>query len=437
MQIINKIPVIKYIHQKYRNIISRIDSLENEIISLQYELNKQRHISKYNNGEKINIVFVCHRPQVWNSLKSLFDCCINDSDFNVTIVAIPIKKQLLNINFNHNIYISEGAEDFWKDSPCNVINGYNYDTGTWFDLTKLKPDYVIFQQPYNIAKSDLYKSSRIAQFASICYTSYYYSITSVDIRDCMPEDFIKNVTLCFLQNNSEYEWFNEKFNYSQYPNVKRFLTGSPRFDNLKKYKDINSPLWKLKRDNAFRIIWTPRWTTNENNCHFFEYKDKFIEYCNTNSDVDFVFRPHPQAKLNYAAENSFSEDDFEKYEYVLKNSNNMNIDYSADFLPLFYSSDVLISDFSSIIPEFFLTGKPIIYCKNEKSTCDIEGKWTSGIYYTKNWNDVKHILEQLKAGNDPLMQTRKQLISTEFFISKEGAGIAMKNLIKKDFRGDL
>lgn len=437
MSFIKKIPGIKQIYHKYKNINSKIAFLENEIISLQHELNKQKHISKYSRREKINIVFVCHRPQVWGSLKSLFESCIKDNDFNVFLIAIPIKKQLKTINFNHDIYISEGAEDFWKDSPCTVINGYNYKTAEWFDLRKLSPDYVILQQPYNIAKCDLYKSSRIAQYASICYTSYYYTITSIDIRDCMPEDFIKDVSLCFLQNSSEYKWFNEKFNELDYHNVKRFLTGSPRFDNLKKYKNIESSLWKLKKNNSYRIIWTPRWTTNENNCHFFEYKEKFIEYCKSHSDIDFVFRPHPQAKVNYAADNSFSEADFEKYESILKSSNNMNIDYSADFLPLFYSADVLISDFSSVIPEFFLTGKPIIYCKNDKSICDIEGEWTSGVYYAKNWTEVKHLLEKLKLGDDPLLQIRKKLISTEFVISKEGAGMTMKNLIKKDFKGEL
>ena len=84
-----------------------------------------------------------------------------------------------------------------------------------------------------------------------------------------------------------------------------------------------------------------------------------------------------------------------------------------------------------------MTGKPIIYCKNDKSICDIEGEWTNGVYYAKNWTEVKHLLEKLKLGDDPLLQIRKKLISTEFVISKEGAGMAMKNLIKKDFKGEL
>src|SRR5574344_1704294 len=62
----------------------------------------------YNKTTKINILFVCHRPAIWNYLKSLFLACNNDKTFNVTIVAIPNKKQLPDLGLSHEIYESEG-----------------------------------------------------------------------------------------------------------------------------------------------------------------------------------------------------------------------------------------------------------------------------------------------------------------------------------------
>ena len=436
MRLIRKLPVIKIFFDRIDFYKGQINKLEKEVINLEAELNKQKHIQKFKDGKKINIVFVCHRPQVWNTLNSLFESCINDEDFNVTIVAIPIKKQILKIDFNHEIYETEGAEEYWKDFPCKVINGYDYQSHEWFDLRGLDPDYVFFQQPYNIAKCDLYKSWNVSRYATICYTSYYYTISSSDIKECMPEDFIRNVSLCFLQNNLEYTCFNNKFDVNIYPATKRFLVGCPRFDELSLYKNMKSNLWKLSKEKSFRVVWTPRWTTNENTCHFFDYKDKFVSYCNEHNDIDFVFRPHPQAKLNYAAENNFSIKDFENYVNIYKSSKNMNIDNSVDFIPLFYSADVLISDYSSVIPEFFLTGKPVIYCRKKNATCMIEGNWTSGLYFANNWNELESILENLRKGCDPLLEVRKRLIRTEFGISEKGAGVTIKDLIKKDYRGE-
>lgn len=444
MTFLSKIPFLGKLIKKIDSFSYRLDSLsqnneklEIKIINLEKELIRQKHISKYKNGEKINIIFICQRPQVWTSLKSLYEACLKDSDFNVTIVTIPIKKQLPNITFNHEIYESEGAETFWADSDCNVINGYDSFSNKWLDLRTLNPDYVFFQQPYDIVRCELYKSSNIAEFASIGYTSYYYAISSDDIKNCMPENFIKNVSICFLQNNSEEKWFNDKFNILKYPTVKRFITGCPKFDNIHNYKNKKSSLWKLNTEKSFKVIWTPRWTTNENTCHFFDYKDKFIEYCKRHKDVDFIFRPHPQAKLNYAAEENFSINQFEQYEQHYKNSNNMNIDYTPDYLPLFYSADVLISDISSIIPEFFLTGKPIIFCKKNQSKYNIESVWSKGLYIAKNWSEVEHILNQLKSGIDPLYELRHKLISSEFVLSSSHVGQKMKCIIKKDFKGEL
>ena len=444
MTFLSKIPLFRKLIQKFDYLSYRIDSLsqyneklEKKIIYLENELIHQKHISKYKNGEKINIIFICQRPQVWSSLKSLYEACIMDSDFNVTIVTIPVKKQLPNLNFNHEIYESEGAETFWSNSDCTVINGYDSISKKWLDLRTLNPDYVFFQQPYDIVRSELYKSYNIAEFATIGYTSYYYAISSDDVKECMPFDFMQNVTLCFLQNNSEAKWFNNKFDIAKYPTVKRFITGSPRFDNLQYYKNSKSSIWKLNTNNSFKIIWTPRWTTNENTCHFFDYKDKFVEYCKTHNDVDFIFRPHPQAKLNYAAEENFSVNQFEQYELLYKNSKNMNIDYTPDYISLFYSADVLISDISGVIPEFFITGKPIIFCKKEKSKYNIESDWSKGLYYAKNWSEVEQLLNQLKEGIDPLQEIRNKLISSEFVLSTELIGQKMKSIIKKDFKGEL
>ena len=444
MTFLSKIPLFRKLIQKFDYLSYRIDSLsqyneklEKKIIYLENELIHQKHISKYKNGEKINIIFICQRPQVWSSLKSLYEACIMDSDFNVTIVTIPVKKQLLNLNFNHEIYESEGAETFWSNSDCNVINGYDSISKKWLDLRTLNPDYVFFQQPYDIVRSELYKSYNIAEFATIGYTSYYYAVSLAGIKECMPDDFIKNISLCFLQNNSEAKWFNNKFDISKYPTVKRFITGSPRFDNLQNYKNSKSSIWKLNTNNSFKIIWTPRWTTNENTCTFFDYKDKFTDYCSNHLDIDFVFRPHPQAKLNYAAEENFSISEFENYEAIYNISKNMNIDYSADYLPLFYSANVLISDISSIIPEFFLTGKPIIYCKKNNAIYDIEGDWSKGLYVAYTWSEVENLLDQLKNGNDPLKEKRDELIKSDFNISTEIIGKKIKEIIKKDFSGQL
>lgn len=434
---LRKLPVFRNVYGKFKSYDIKINDLESQLQCLNANLINQKHIEKSKRGEKINLVFVCHRPQVWNSLKTVFEACNADEMFNVTIVAIPFKKQLPKMGFNHEFYETEGAEEFWKDYPCKVVNGYNYETKEWLDIRTLNPDYVFFQQPYNVCKPECLKSWNVAKYATICHIEYGYPTAKSIALESMPVDFMQNVSLFFIQTKDEFYWVTEYFNSISNTFTKNFLVGSTRLDVGKNYVRSESSLWKLHKADSFRIVWTPRWTTNENNCHFFEYKDKFLKYCDDNQDVDFVFRPHPQAYLNYAQFNNFSLEKSKKYEESYSLRKNMTIDHVADFLPLFYSSDALITDYSSVVPEYFLTGHPIIYCKNNNSLNDNEGKFTEGFYYVHSWKELTDTLEMLKRGEDPLKEKRQDLIRSEFYLPPNGAGHEIKELIKKDFRGEL
>ena len=145
MSFVGRLPIVK----NYKNKINdRFTKINNEILQLANENIELRFKLKKVLNEKINIVFVCHRPAVWGSLKTVYEAMKQDSAFDVKIVTIPNKKQLPELGLAHEIYESEGAEEFWQGD--NVISGYNSKTQEWVDLRNLKPDYIFFQQPYNI-----------------------------------------------------------------------------------------------------------------------------------------------------------------------------------------------------------------------------------------------------------------------------------------------
>ena len=52
--------------------------------------------------------------------------------------------------------------------------------------------------------------------------------------------------------------------------------------------------------NKFKVLWTPRWAMDEGNCHFFKYKDLFLDYCKENNDVDFIISGGDQINTSYS-----------------------------------------------------------------------------------------------------------------------------------------
>lgn len=434
---VRKFPLINKIFRKISNFEYKIQILENENNILSQEITGIRIKNKTITGQKINVVFVCHRPNVWSSLKSVYETLKTNQFFNVTIVAIPVKKDLPKLGLNHEFYTTEGAEEFFKDYNC--INGYDYEKKEWLDLRKLKPDYLFFQQPYNVALNPLYNSALVSKYCKICYVAYASNfIGNGVLEETMPKDFMKNVSLFFTQNEIDNRLVNSVLKTYENTFTRTFITGFPRYDDINKYKTSESSLWKFSREkNKFRIIWTPRWCTNEGNCNFFEYKDTLLEYADKNKDIDFIFRPHPQAFVGLNATRELPEKEADKYKAEYEKRENTTIDYQKEYFQTFFSSDCLVTDISSIIADYFLTGNPIIYCHKKDCFNELSRKLSEGFYWVKNKRELFETLDKIKNGYDPLKEKRQELITTQFQISDKTAGMKIVEIIKKDALGEL
>ena len=85
---------------------------------------------------------------------------------------------------------------------------------------------------------------------------------------------------------------------------------------------------------------------------FFEYKDKIIDYVNRNDKLKFVFRPHPLMFNNFINEGLMSKKEVK--EYLDNFKENKVYDDQGDYFDTFRESDVLVTDFSSIIIDYFI-----------------------------------------------------------------------------------
>ena len=70
-----------------------------------------------------------------------------------------------------------------------------------------------------------------------------------------------------------------------------------------------------------RILWTPRWTTQERigGSHFFEYKDLFLEFAEKygSEELKFAIRPHPLMFDHFVTEGQMTEQDVADYKAQL------------------------------------------------------------------------------------------------------------------------
>ena len=421
----------------FRDLIAKIKSQDEKLRQVEYqnlllanELIDLRLARKKESGEKINVVFVCHRPPVWESLHSVFNALKADERFQVTIVAIPNKKELPGLWLNHEEYESEGAEEFWK--PYGCLNGYNYETKEWLDLRSLKPDYVFFQQPYNVARPKAYQSGVVSKYARIAYVDYFSPLMYDSVyEECTPIDFLDSLSFFFTQNQDEYEELTKRFQQSVNGLCKIRNTGFPRFDEIMSYDGKPCDAWNSTE--SFKILWTPRWTTNEGNCNFFAFKDRMTGFCAGNPAVELVFRPHPQAFREWESTGELTKEQREEYLKCFENSN-MHLDESSNYMPLLFSTDCLITDRSSILVDYFCTLKPIIYCPGKQKS-QILDEYMKGMYIAHTWEELEKTVRQLMNHEDPLAETRKDIVKRYLKVGETSVAERIRQELLEDALG--
>ena len=359
---------------------------------------------KRETGEPVNVVFVCHRPAVWASLKSVYTALKADPAFRVWIVAIPQRSPVKGRGYLNRIFTSEGAEEFFREEGC--LEGYNYDTRKWLDLRTLKPDYVFFQQPYNIARPDAYTSGAVSAYAKVCYVTYYVML-DLDARTeaCTPVDFMHDLSFYFSQNEADAAFIRGRLEKAG-PNLCRVeVTGHPRLEGITAHRADRCGLWN--RPDSFRVLWAPRWTTSEGNCHFFSYREPLSAWCRARENTELMLRPHPQAFREWRKTGELSEEQERQLRREFSEGG-FHLDESENFYPQLFTADVLIFDPSSLIIDAYFTGKPIVYCASGGVNDSVAEILRPGMYRVETWEEAERVLDGLRAGNDPLKEIRAE-----------------------------
>lgn len=429
------IPALRGLYCENQKIMEFLKDSEYENQILAEQIINQRLKDKLEHNEKINVLFVCHRPAIWSSLQSVLETMSEDKVFDIKVVSIPVKKSNIKGKKTDDIYESEGAEEFFK--KYDSINGYDYNTNKWLDIKDLNPDYVFFQQPYNTTRPFYYKSWVVSKYAKICYVPYAFDFIGGGVlEETTPFDFFKNVSFYFSQNAVDDVLVNKVFQKQNNYYPKTIQSGFPRYDIIQRFHNLESPVWNYARKRGkYRVLWTPRWCINEGNCSFFDYIKDFFDFIPANSCIDFVFRPHPQAFSYWLSSKLLSETDISFIKEKFNETENMSIDVRGEYFDTIFSSDFLISDTSSFMADYFLSGKPIIYCHKKDMFNDISREMSKGFYWVDSWTDLKKTISMLINGEDPLKEKRIEIINElQLYDRNKLASLCIKEYILNDAR---
>ncbi len=422
-----------------KNIIKKcIPKTVKEELVFRKEINTYRKsLKKIESQEKSNnlkIVFILQFPETWNSLKTVYESA-KKMGLNPLIVCVPKPKSTSTLIYETSEDGVNEAYEMLKKENVNAINT-KLEEGNWFNLREYNPDYVFYTRPYNTQYPDEYKSNAVCQYAKICYIPYGVTLNGGMIfNSVFKANFLLQTYVTFAQSKNllkkiknAYRWqYLLKYNKLEY-------LGFPRFDLLMKEHSYSKNLSKQN----FTITWMPRWEFNttikgQKCSHFLVYYHEFIKFVKEHQELNFIIRPHPLMFKTLIEEKLKTQEEVEAIKREIESIDHLRIDTQKDYLPTLQKTDILIADNTSLLIEFFATGKPIILSDNAKGYLEDGKIMVSSLYQVEVWKDVESKLNDLINGNDDLYEKRRKAM--EKIIPKQStAGENIINYIMKDYK---
>lgn len=410
---LSKFALVRYAGQIYRNG----SPMENyKAYKRLKELNQKKKRSK--RREKITVIFLVQSMSSWGKHQLLYETMKHNLNFNVHIVVISELD-------NSTVSIYDELRSMY--SAENIMDAKTSDG--WFDIETLHPDYVFYQKPYDDYIPSMYRSAVVSRYAKVCYFNYGFTLSEI-YKIGMPKRFFRNVSLYFAETKFNKMYNTKRFSFSHKKGIRKsFYTGYPALEDfLKQRKDYRESM-------GFKVIWTPRWSEDAEvgGSNFFRYKENVGEFFR-DEQYTLVFRPHPMLFSNSIKIGKMTKDEVAKYLEQYKDNDRKIYDDKPQYAETFWQSDVLLTDFSSVVIEYFLTGKPIIYCYSPAElafTEDME-RILDLNYVANSWEEASKILCDLKDGRDPKKEKREVAVNRMCKIHAKAVDRIIEK-IEKDF----
>lgn len=384
--------------------------------------------------DKFKVIFIVESNQKWG-WQSVYDELRKDDRFELLLVTLP-----LTTRFKDKIYPQKEDIEFFSKLNMPIIDGYDYDKQTCIDLEELGADIIFYTHPWFV---DVHKipPALTSRFALTCAISYGFNLVESRLwGTTTPRNFCSNLWTMFAE--SKYH----KHFYEIGTNLKNkdilLVTGYPKMDayNTPVNPDIEE-LWKSKNPKKPRIIYAPHHSIERDGgfgaSNFREQAKFFLEFIKSHPQYDFIIKPHPVLKSKCEATGFMTGEEYEDYLNQWRALPNANVYALGNYYDLFKTSDLLITDCSSFLAEYFVSKKPIILLES-KSRIPFNKfglKLKTGMYKPENINEIEDLLNNILINkNDPLEKVRENIIKKDFYLPPNGIGHNIVTYLKKELR---
>ena len=422
--------IAEQIPQKKENFKVMEDSINFIIDKIEKEIKE----------DKLDILFMPYKADMWTSLASIWEAAKKDSECQVKVMPIPY----YDIGDVKNIQFIYEGDRFPKEIEIIDYNNYSIEEN--------HPDIIFIHNPYdgnnNLTRvPQYYYSSNVKNHTGMLIYSPYFTVGNYNsqVHDFMYETpGVLNADYVIAQSEKV------KGLFVQYgkPENQVLTFGSPKIDhvinNLQKHPEIPAD-WqdKLKGKKVFLLnthlsyfAKAYLYAGSEDNYGVRFHKEILDTFINK-KDCALIWRPHPLLKSMLQARFPECLPFVNYFEQTVREADNGIVDETGDYDNAFYCSDALLSTWSSLINEYMVTKKPVlIFQKRIPEELAEIAPLNRNINYFRLGQDritFQEFRDHVLSGIDPLYENRMEAV-WEAFPNKEGlAGEKIYQYLKNTY----
>lgn len=363
----------------------------------------------------VRVGFLCQYIPSWIKLQPIYELMRTDDRFEPFLICVPM--DVKNGVLPEDVKGNDTLEYFRAQGYHEALDAC-LPQGGWLDLKAMNLDYVFYPRPYNAYMPPAYQSQNVSRHSKICLILYGMNVTQEVVRTTLNRDFFRYVHFYFAElpfpgvQNKKRGWLLHKLGLQD-----SIYYGIPGVETIRAAQSLPRPAWDFAT-GGLKVMWTPRWTTDLSmgGSNFFTYYQFLLDLAQEDPGYAFLFRPHPLAISHFLETGELTQAEADDFLRRCEQLPNVSLDKEKSYAATFWGTDVLISDISGIIPEYFSTGKPLIFCaSNMVLTLETTTvKMLEASYVVHNAQQLRAVLEDLKKGIDPKAEKRREVLEQYF-----------------------
>jgi tetratricopeptide (TPR) repeat protein len=291
-------------------------------------------------------------------------------------------------------------------------------------LYDLQPDIVFYHTPYSMDQDLPFylRVDFVARHSFVSHINYGNCLLTIgaQCRHVYSGPHVQYCDFVFAENLFCAEEYKRLL-----PKQTVVCSGYTKTDVFRKHTKTHPPAPSLLMRKPLRIIWTPHWQTRDDptggtqTSNFLLLHEDMLEVA-TWKGVELHIRPHPLLRSRLSITQQLSTEHYDNImeRFVQRHCFIHSGHEGASYIQALMQSTVLISDFSSLIPEFLVTRRPIIFCRTDDVWSN--GKWIGSFgknlietccYISDDASSAKHYLRCfLDSGEHPLYKDQERFI---------------------------